>query len=115
MRRLLMVACLFTFVLSIASAYAAPAAFPTRNNRTDVVIAYAQLTMASGSARRELFLQSSPSMQGDLWILHLEYFVTDHEQLTTEQRSIIFEAVGLLASGLFEEDHANATFKEHFE
>jgi hypothetical protein len=74
-----------------------------RNNPADVMITYARIASASPAERRNLFVEASPSMKADLWLIHLENFVTDHDDLTPGQRSVIFEAVGMVASGLFEE------------
>jgi hypothetical protein len=93
---------LFMLVISL-TVMAQARASTLRNNVADVIMTYARIASAPAEQKRSLFFYASPSMKGDVWLMHLENFMTDHEDLTPAQRSVIFEAVGMIASGLFEE------------
>jgi len=69
------------------------------NARGDVIVAYGRISEVSGSERGRLYSTMSPTMQADLWILHLQYFLEDHEELTVRQRTVIYEALRFIASG----------------
>ena len=96
----------FLLVLLVAAALPVFAARPyspdepLNNSRGNVIVAYGRISEVSGSERGRLYSTMSPTMQADLWILHLQYFLEDHEQLTPRQRAVIYDAIRFLASGV---------------
>lgn len=73
------------------------------NERADVLAVYAYVrTLSADEAKAHYRTQRAP-MQEDLWSVHLERFVDQHPALTADQRAVIFEALGLLASGVIHE------------
>jgi hypothetical protein len=94
---------LFSFlVLAAVPVFAAQQSSPSTpliNARGDVIATYGRISEASGAERGRLFSMMSPTMQADLWMLHLEYFLEDHEELTLRQRIVIHEAMGFITSG----------------
>src|SRR5438128_2244818 len=79
-----------------------PVQFQLNNPRSDVLIAYARISEEFGSNRSRTFNRLSPSMQADVWVLHLDFFLQDHEELTIRQRAVIYDAIRFIASGPFE-------------
>lgn len=75
---------------------------PLRHERREVVTQYARLAAVPLLERRDAYAATAARMRSDLWTLHLEYFLSDHPELTTEHRSVIYEALGLLASGILD-------------
>ena len=73
-----------------------------RNARTDVMSVYSDLSRRTMAERRVIFRTLSPAMQSDLWAVHLEQFVASHPELSVEQRSVVFEGLGILAAGVFD-------------
>lgn len=80
---------------------------PLRNVRADVVVAYARLASA-GPAQRAMYVALPAQMKEDIWALHIEYFLTDHPELTAEQRSVCLEGLGIVESGALETDRFSA-------
>jgi len=74
--------------------------FPLRNARADVLTVYSTLRVMPRGDAKLSFSQLSPEMKADVWTLHLEQFLDEHQNLLEEQREVIFEGLGLLASGL---------------
>lgn len=64
---------------------------------------------------RYLFQNLAATMRRDVTILHLKYFIEDHPELTSEQRLLVFEAIGILAAGAAEADHSTAAWNDEFE
>ena len=73
-----------------------------RNARTDVMSVYSDLSLRPMTERRVLFRTLSPGMQSDLWIVNLQQFLVAHPELTVEQRSVVFEGLGILGAGVFD-------------
>lgn len=72
---------------------------PLRNSRIEVEATYARLGATDMATRREIYGSLPDAMKEDLWTVQLEYFITDHPDLTAAQRSVAYEAIGLLATG----------------
>lgn len=89
------------FVLSLPLA-AQEMAVPLRNPRAAVATTYAQLSTQRLMDRKVLYASLPASMQSDLWALHLSYFLEEQQDLTAPERSLIFEAIGLIETGLLE-------------
>jgi hypothetical protein len=75
-------------------------------------MAYSSVSEVNGRARRELYSTLPAGMKGDLWALHLEYFLEDHPDLTPAQRAVVFEALGLITSGVFRYDSSSPEWPE---
>ena len=77
-------------------------AVPLRNPRAAVATTYAQLSTQRLMDRKALYATLPASMQSDLWALHLSYFLEEQQDLTPAERSLVFEALGLVEAGLLE-------------
>lgn len=75
-----------------------------RGTLTDVQSKYEALQALSVRDVKDAFTQLTPQVRGDIWTLHLLRVIGDHPELTHEQRGVLFEALGLIASGAFEMD-----------
>jgi len=71
-----------------------------RNPRPNVAATYASIASLASPHVRAAFRTQSASMQSDLWLFHLERFLNSHLELTDEQRGVVLEGVGLLATGI---------------
>ena len=69
------------------------------NPRADVMAAYGRISQAAGLERKSLYADMPESMQSDLWLLHLQYFLEDHEELLPGQQAVIREAMQFVANG----------------
>jgi hypothetical protein len=54
--------------------------------------------------RKEIYGLLPAQMQSDVWTFHLESFLLDHPDLNSEQRAVVFEAIGLIQSGVLAPD-----------
>lgn len=52
--------------------------------------------------QKQVILQCSAAEQAEIWTAHLKRFLADHPDLNGEQRSVIYEGLGLLAAGVIE-------------
>lgn len=75
---------------------------PLRNARVEMVATFERLSKLPGDELRQEYRTLSAPVQEDLWTIHLERFLETHPTLTREQRAVVFEGIGLLASGVIE-------------
>lgn len=75
------------------------------NSRSEVIVAYGKISERSDMQRKMLFTTMSTSMRSDLWILNLEYFLEDHEELNARQRVVVYDLMRFLASGALSISH----------
>jgi hypothetical protein len=75
-----------------------------RGAQLEVEASYDTLRSFNGRDVKPEFAKLTPQMQADVWTLHLVEVIADHPELTHEQRSVLFEALGFIASGAFEAD-----------
>jgi hypothetical protein len=67
--------------------------------RVDVETAYSQFSQSTTiQLRKEAFRTLSDEMRTDLWLLHLERFLKAHPDLTAEQRDVVLDVIGVLAT-----------------
>lgn len=92
-----------------------PIQFSFSNPRGDVVIAYARISAEYGVNRSQAFARLSPTMQADVWMLHLDYFLQDHDDLTVRQRAVIDEAIRFIESGPFKVAQESQAWIENVE
>lgn len=71
---------------------------PLRNARELVETTYDKLSELSIDDRRAAYKKLSPAMQDDVWTVHLERFLATRFDLTDDERSVIFEGLGFLAT-----------------
>lgn len=71
-----------------------------RNPRGNVAATYASISSLPTPLARAAFRSQSVTMQSDLWLFHLERFLNSHLELADDQRNVILEAIGLLATGV---------------
>jgi hypothetical protein len=83
---------------------------PLRNSRIDVEATYVQIASSDPATRRDLYSPLTVQMKEDLWTVQLEHFINQHPELDQEQRSVVYEALGLLAAGVLEQDSAAQDF-----
>lgn len=97
--------CLFLLFVMPVSAYSQQASpIPLRNPRTAVIAQYARMAALPIEQRKEIYGLLPVQMQSDVWTFHLESFLLDHPDLNAEQRGVVFEAVGLIQSGVLAPD-----------
>ncbi|HWS71218.1 MAG TPA: bacteriocin fulvocin C-related protein [Thermoanaerobaculia bacterium] len=84
---------------------------PLRNPQAAVVSTYAQLSTQRLADRRSMYSILPAPLQADLWSLQLSYFLADHTDLPQAQKAIVFEALGLFQSGLFEVDRSSSAWR----
>ncbi|MFP5245788.1 MAG: bacteriocin fulvocin C-related protein [Thermoanaerobaculia bacterium] len=88
-------------------------ALPARGDlRAAAAGQYARLSTVTMQERRELFAGMPAAMQTELWTLHLHYFLDVHPELTAAQRSVVYEALGIVASGAFDVERNTVTWAE---
>jgi hypothetical protein len=80
---------------------------PLREPFADVMAMYDRLSERDEAARQEFCAEVSASMKADLWTVHLAQYLDDHPELTASQQAIIHQALGLIATGIFERDMAS--------
>ena len=85
-----------------------------RGVRAEVEATYANLQTLSTENIRDEFALLTPQMQGDVWTLHLLRVLDDHPELSHEQRSVFYEALGLIASGMFEAERRSPAWQTQF-
>lgn len=73
------------------------------NPRVEVLAAYQSFAATPAGERRSLYDSYPVALREDLWLLHLEQFLSEHPQLTPNQRGVVLEAIGLLATGALQE------------
>jgi len=92
----------FLLLTATPAAIAAESRVMLHNPRGEVVSTYAAITSLPAPQARSMFRTLTVAMQGDVWLLHLDEFMVNHPELTAEQRAVIYEGIGLLASGAIE-------------
>jgi len=83
-----------------------PAHIPLRGHRADVVANYDSLAQLEIADQRQVYSAQDDTVREDLWSLHFERILNDNPNLTAEQRAVVFEALGLVQSGVLEINHA---------
>jgi hypothetical protein len=79
---------------------------PLRTNRVAAQQIYDILSDTNVDAK-DVYVGLSTDLQTDLWILQLEHFLSAKPELTTEQYSVVAEAIGLLSTGIHGRQHAS--------
>lgn len=72
-----------------------------RNPRSDVRALYAAMTAAN---HHEIYHSVPKDMQSDLWTIHLTRALVENPNLSAEQRAVILQGIGLVATGALEID-----------
>lgn len=102
MRKALICAALALLVAATASAD--DLAGRLRGARADAERTYDVLRSFNRSDVKVQFAALTPQLQADVWTVHLTRVIAEHPELTPDQRGVLFEALGLIASGAFEAD-----------
>lgn len=72
-----------------------------RGNRAEVEARYQEISQSTSLRdRQEIFQALSPEMRTDLWLISLEKFLVSHPELSSAQRDVVVEAIGILATEL---------------
>ncbi len=79
----------------------------TRNPQPEVLQKYESLQFLDRQELREAMAEMTPQMHADVWTVHLLRILRQHPEFTAEQRSLIYEGLGLIASGIFEIDRTS--------
>jgi hypothetical protein len=98
--------CVVVVSLLLAST-AQGADLPLRNARADVVGKYQTLRLLEKQELRAAWAPLSPEMRADIWTMHIVELLNEHPELTPGQRSLVYEGLGLIASGIFNVDRQN--------
>lgn len=110
MKRALVVSAIGLVLLSAGTAMAQERSSRLRLAQPDVAAKYESLRTLSKRDLRPEWVQLTPAMKSGIWTLHLTQFLDDHPELTAEQRSVVFEALGLIASGALEVDYRSPEY-----
>ncbi|HEX6101266.1 MAG TPA: bacteriocin fulvocin C-related protein [Thermoanaerobaculia bacterium] len=102
MRKIVTVLLLLGASLSVSAA----GVVDLRPDRIAVQQAYDRMSDPNVNAR-DIYLGLTTDMQADLWVMHFEEFLAASPDLTTEQYSIVAEAIGLVSTGLLQRRHGN--------
>ena len=70
--------------------------------RSELERRYESLANLAPPDRRIAVVEMQPAEQDALWSIHINRFLADHPDLTVEQRSIVFEALGLVTAGVIQ-------------
>lgn len=73
-----------------------------RNPRAEVLELYSTMTAEN---YHDIYHAVSADMRSDLWTVHLARALTEIPSLSTEQRVVILQGIGLIATGALEIDH----------
>lgn len=95
---------MLVLVVCAMAAGAAERSVALRNPEPEVRLRYDSLQFMDRQELRETMASLTPKMQADVWTLHLLRVLRAHPEFTAEQRSLIYEGLGLIASGIFEID-----------
>lgn len=88
--------------LSSVPARAEVSVTATRHADVEVLAAYGAMAALSLEERREFYSRESRTMRQDLWTIHLQRFLAERRDLTSDERSVIYEALGMLSAGILE-------------
>ena len=80
---------------------------PLRNSEPEVLRQYESLQFMDRQQLRGQMERMTPKMRADVWTVHLLRVMREHPELTAEQRSLIYEGLGLIAAGIFEIDRTS--------
>ncbi|HEY4640967.1 MAG TPA: hypothetical protein VII75_06450 [Thermoanaerobaculia bacterium] len=69
---------------------------------------YDELLARDVASVKHRFAAFTPQLKTDLWLLQLERYLAEHPELTAGQRAVIFQAVGLLYSGIMDVSPSDA-------
>lgn len=91
--------CLFAAIATSAQDHRTPL---SRRAAPEIISKYLAISGLNVREQRAAYLLEPTDVRSDLWTLHLESFLAQHPDLTPEQRAVVFEAIGLLATGIME-------------
>lgn len=80
---------------------------PLRNLYPEVEAKYQSIQFLSREELRETLGTMKPTLAADVWTVHILSILRAHPEFTAAQRSLIYEALGLIVSGSFEIDRAS--------
>lgn len=103
---------LFVLLLCAMVAGAQERSIPLRNPHPEVQAKYESIQFLSRAELREVMGTMAPKMAADVWTVHIVRILRVHPEFTAAQRSLIYEALGLIASGSFEIDRASREWTE---
>jgi hypothetical protein len=72
---------------------------PPMNGGSSVERLYGSLERFAKPDRVRFYNEQPPTVRRDLWVIHLEHVLAANPQLTSEERGVILEAIGLILSG----------------
>lgn len=84
---------------------------PLRAERHVVMAEYDRISGSDVRSRQHYCSDLAPSMKADLWTLHLAMYLESHPELTATQQSVIHQALGLIAVGVFDRRPATAALE----
>lgn len=53
----------------------------------------------------------SPNVRQEIWTAHLNTFLAEHPELSDDQRDVVYQGLGLVASGIFNIDRADERYQ----
>jgi hypothetical protein len=81
---------------------------PLRTERRAVEAVYDEIAALDYEEGRAEYAQLPGTLKTDLWLLQFERYLAAHPELNADQRAAIFEAIGLLSSGVLDMDRKSA-------
>jgi hypothetical protein len=103
---------IFLLAMVPAPAFAQTSTLPLRSARETVVQVYAMISESSPAEAKEIYQTLSIDLKADLWLLQIEQFLQGNPTLTLQQRAIVMEAVGLLATGVIRDGARDVATQE---
>lgn len=103
---------LLVLLLSAMVAGAQERFIPLRNPYPEVQAKYDSIQFLNRAELREAMGTMAPTMAADIWTVHIVRILRAHPEFTPAQRSLIYEALGLIVSGSFEIDRASREWLE---
>lgn len=86
-----------------------------RNDRAKVFAEYRFMSSLDLTSRKDYYGNLTPSMKTDLWTMHLDTFLKNHQDLTAGQKSVIYYAMGLLSADLVEDKDLQKDVKDELD
>jgi len=112
MRQKFVMTALAVSLFCSAGALAQPAETPIDVQRIDIAAEYLSLRTLPSAEVREAYHSMPSTMRRELWTEHLVTFLREHPELDTDQRSVILEGIGLLATGILDIDPSDLRRRE---
>ncbi len=96
---------LFLTLLCVVTVYGQAGSVQRRNYEADVLTTYSSLAALDMKQQIAMARELPAQMRAALWILQLNSFLIAHADLTDDQRLVVYQVIGFVASGNLEIPH----------